>query len=445
MRTAPSLPHVEPRHCLARSARAVIAGAACCTLWFGGSRPAAAQGIFLTGVGPVNQSMASAAVAAPLDAAGALAWNSATISGLAQSELEIGLGLVLPTSTISSQVPGLAGETTGEPGVSPVPTMAFVAKDDCSPWTWGVGIYGIGGFSTNFPASSLAGNPNPILLPQPLGIGRVYSQAEIYQVAPTISYALTERLSVGCALDVDLAHAQADPLFLAPPNFALGQFTYGPGSGSRYAWGVGFQLGAYYIADSNWRFGLSYKSNQWFEPLRFNSNDQAGNPVLTKVSFDLPAVVSAGASYAGFPGWLYAIDVRWFDYDNAAGFKGSGYQADGSVAGLGWNGVVGVANGLQYALTDCLTVRMGYLFIDNPVPDSQTMFNLGTSLIMQHFATVGATYQIRDNFSAHVAYTHGFNASISGPIVVPAGAVPGSSVTAETSADFLTVGCTVLF
>jgi long-chain fatty acid transport protein len=416
------------------------------------SSPAAtrAQGIFLTGVGPVNQGMGGAAVAAPLDSAGALAWNPATISGLSKSEMTVALGLVLPSTTISSQAFGLAGSTDGEPGVTPIPTMSFVLKDACSPWTWGVGVFGIGGFSTNFPGSSLA-NPataNPILTPQPpagIGVGRVFSHAEIYQVTPTVSYALTEKLSVGFAANIDLADIQADPLLFAPPNFALGSFTYGPGTGTRFAWGAGFQVGAYYITDYNWRFGVSYKSTQWFEPLRFNSNDQLGNPVLDKVNFDLPSITSIGAAYSGFERLLYAVDVRFFDYAKASGFNGTGFRADGSVAGLGWRNVVSVSNGVQYNLTDCWDVRGGYTFVGNPVPASQEQFNLGTSLIMQHFLSVGASYRIRQNIAANIAYTHGFQASLTGPYVTPAGPIPGTSITSTTSADLLIVGLSLQF
>ena len=47
-----------------------------------GSVPARAQfGLALSGVGPINRSMGGAAVAAPIDAAGAFFWNPATISG----------------------------------------------------------------------------------------------------------------------------------------------------------------------------------------------------------------------------------------------------------------------------------------------------------------------------------------------------------------------------
>lgn len=407
------------------------------------------QGIFLTGTGPINQSMGGAAVAAPLDSAGALNWNPATISGLSRSEMALALGVVLPTTNLSSQAFGMAGSTDGQSGVTPVPTMSFVFKDPSSPWTWGIGVYGIGGFSSNFAASSFAGPapPNPILTPQPpfgVGVGRVYSHAEIYQVAPTVSYALTDNLSFGIAPTIDLANVQADPLFLAPPNFT-GAPNYGPGTGSRYAWGAGFQLGLYYIVDEDWRLGASYKSQQWFEPLHYNSNDQVGNPTFATINVNLPSITSIGFSYNGIERFLWAVDVRYFDYANATGFNGVGYRADGSVAGLGWKSVVGVANGLQYCLTDRLSLRAGYTFIENPVPASQEQFNLGTSLIMQHFFSIGASYRIRHNILANIAYTHGFQASLSGPYVTPAGAIPATNITSTTSADQITAGLTLQY
>ncbi|HEY2761568.1 MAG TPA: hypothetical protein VGI75_12515, partial [Pirellulales bacterium] len=174
------------------SYRLVIHALSICFAFIALPIAAQAQGIFLTGIGPINTSMGGAAVAAPLDSAGALFWNSATTSGLKQSEMEIGIGFVLPTTTLSSTAGPLSGSTQGEPGVTPIPTMAFVSKNDCSPWSWGVGVFGVGGFSTNYPASSLASPaPNPVLLPQPLGIGRIFSDAEIYQLIPSVSYQLT--------------------------------------------------------------------------------------------------------------------------------------------------------------------------------------------------------------------------------------------------------------
>ena len=407
-----------------------------------------AQGIFLTGTGPINQAMGGAAVAAPIDSAGALNWNPGSISGLRSSEMAVAIGFIVPTCSLDSQAFGLSGSTPGQSGVTPVPTMSWVYRNPNSRWTYGIGMYGIGGFSSNYPASSLASpQPNPILTPQPpfgIGVGRVYAHAEIYQFAPTISYALTDKLSVGFAPTVDLANVQADPLFLAPPNFS-GAPNYGPGTGSRYSWGAGFQFGAFYRTDAGWQFGASYKSKQWFEPLHFNSNDLVGNPVFSKVKFDLPSITSVGLAYTGFERLLYAIDVRFFDYGGADGFNGRGFQPNGAVAGLGWNGVWAVANGLKYQVTDRIALIGGYTYIQSPISSSQEFYNVGTPLIMEHFLSAGTSVRLGRRTLFNFAWTHGFEGSVTGPYQTPAGPIPGTSVTSKVSVDQLTAGLAVQY
>jgi long-subunit fatty acid transport protein len=140
---------------------------------------------------------------------------------LALNEVAFGLG-GLPTSSIDSSInanalgPGnppidLAGTSESEPGVCPVPTIGFVHRNPGSAWTLGVGIFGVGGFSANYPASTT----NPISLPQPNGLGQLHAKVELYQVTPTISYALSDRLSFGVAPVLNLANFNGDP-FLAP-------------------------------------------------------------------------------------------------------------------------------------------------------------------------------------------------------------------------------------
>src|SRR3954454_1098849 len=66
--------------------------------------PARAQyGLAIGGVGPINYSMGGAAAAAPIDSAGALYWNPATITALG-NEMEVGPSFLLPRTTISSRV-----------------------------------------------------------------------------------------------------------------------------------------------------------------------------------------------------------------------------------------------------------------------------------------------------------------------------------------------------
>lgn len=418
---------------------------------------ALAQGIFLPFAGAINQSMGGAGTAAPLDSMGALYWNPASISGLSNSEVGIGLGFVLPDSTLASQVNAgalgpfgppvtLSGSTHSSAGVTPIPTMSFVQKIDDSPWTFGGGVFSVGGFSANYAASTT----NPVLTPQPpagLGLGQLYSNAQIYQISATASYAVTDKLSVGVTPIVSLGFVQASPLFFAPPNDANGDgfASYGPGTSTRTSWGGGFQVGAYYITDNYWHLGVSYKSPQWFEPIRYNSTDELGRPVTQKIDLGLPQFVSLGAAYSGFERWLYAADFRYYNYTNAPGFDHSGYNANGSVAGLGWNNIFSVSNGLQFSATDRWTLRMGYTFNQNPVPGSQTQFNVLSSLIIQHWLSFGTTFKFTPRVAGTIAYTHGFQNQSTGPFVLPTGPLAGTSITNSVAADIVNASLNVAF
>src|SRR5437762_2737551 len=124
----------------------------------------AQQGFILSGVGPVNRAMGGASTAAPLDASGAIHWNPAAISGLGHSDVDFGVELLYPQVKLSSSLPAgppgsglppvpLYGITRSDGGVFPLPTAGLVYQPEDSPWTYGLGIFDVGGFFVNYPAS----------------------------------------------------------------------------------------------------------------------------------------------------------------------------------------------------------------------------------------------------------------------------------------------------
>jgi long-chain fatty acid transport protein len=412
--------------------------------------PAAGQGIALRGVGPVNESMGGAGVACPIDSAGAIHWNPASISDLPCSEMSFGFGMMLPTETLSSRIgagalgPGsppvdLSGSDGSEPGICVIPTMALVRKIEGSRWSWGLGLFGVGGSHVNYPASTT----NPILLPQPAGLGRLSATVEVVQIDPTISYQLTDHLSVGFAPTITLANLIASPLLLGPKG-ADGE--YAEGVGTRYTWGGGFQVGAYYKTDTCWSFGTSFKSTQWMEPFRFRTQDSSGLPQEVSFRLDYPMLISVGAAYTGFENWTIATDVRYFNYAGTAGFNSGGFAADGSLTGLGWKDVYSVALGVQRQIGERITVRMGYCYNDNPITSEAAQFNVASPLITQQSIHLGGSYMFADNWLVSVAYVHAFENSVTGPLQ-PAGLppLPNTSVTSTVSADMLLAGFTKRF
>jgi long-chain fatty acid transport protein len=319
--------------------------------------------------------------------------------------------------------------------------MGLVYRPDCSNWTFGLGIYEVGGFTVNYPASLT----NPILTAQPplgIGLGAIYSQLQIFQIAPTATYRLSDTLSVGFAATTDLAYLQADPAVIAPPDDSLhsGFPNFPTGTHTRVTWGQGFQAGVYYSPGAGWNFGASVKSPQWFEPFRFNAQDELGQPRSFKFHFDMPMIVSVGVGYTGFARWVLAADLRYVDFKNTAGLREGGFDALGAVRGLGWNNAFALSLGAQYRVTDALSMRLGYSFNTNPIPDSQSSFNVASATIVEHALAVGLSYQLTNSLILSLAYAHDFDNSITGPIISAAGTIPGSSVTSEVAADAILLG-----
>jgi long-chain fatty acid transport protein len=362
----------------------------------------------------------------------------------------LGLELLLPTEKLFSNFAafGMQGSTGGEPGVSPIPELAFVHKGEDSRWCYGLGIFGIGGFQTNYPASLT----NPVLTPQPpngIGLGRVSSMAEYYQVVPTVSFALTDKLSVGFAPTLTIARLDVNPMVLGAPDDANGDgfYTYPAGDGTRYHFGGGFQVGVYYTTDEAWHFGFCFKSPQWFERFTSNTVDELGRPEVASSRFDYPLILTFGTSYTGYENWLFACDVRYFNYAGTAGFGSpAGFAANGAVTGLGWKDLVSVHTGAQYYATERLTLRIGYQYNPSPIGSAEAFFNVGSPLVIEHVVGTGFSYRLTCNEIISVAYLHGFQNEVSGPIQAPGlGPIPGTSVTSVISADALAAGLTIQF
>ncbi|MFY9254031.1 MAG: outer membrane protein transport protein [Fuerstiella sp.] len=409
-----------------------------------------AQGVFVSATGPVNRSMGGAGTAAPLESLGSLFWNPASISGLDEDEVSIGLGGSLPVIHTSSSIPGLGGGSTqADPGVTPLPNVGWIHRPKDSAFTFGLGIFSAAGFRTNFPASLT----NPVFVPQsntpgvPGGLGQVYTQAAFMQLIPTAAWQVTDTVSVGIGPTITLGDVSIDPLVFNAPNDAdaSGSPRYTSGRGTRTHWGGGVQGGVYYEGTDGLHLGLTVKSPQWMETFHYNTVDEIGRPQPKGVNLDLPMVISFGTAWSGWERFVFATDVRYYDYANADGFGQSGFRADGSVAGVGWESIFAVATGVQYEVNEDLYLRAGYTFNENPIPESQAFFNVGTPLYYQHEVHLGASYRLTKQLWLNFAYTYYMENELSGPIVTPAGAIPGSNVTSRETVHIADVGITVRY
>jgi long-chain fatty acid transport protein len=397
-----------------------------------------AQGAIVSAAGSVNRSMGGATVAAPIDAIGAIYWNPAAISGLERSEMAFGVDLLHSTQTVASSIGNFAGETESDNGFMPIPNVGWVYKTGIPEVTLGLGVNSIAGFKTNLPADP----SNPVL--SPLIMGRVSSEASFMQIAPVVSIAVSDSLSLAAGPTVTTGQVGVEPFVFDSAN---ADGSYSNGRSTRYHWGAGMQLGAYYIANCDWRFGASWKSTTYMERFTFNGSDENGNPRLLSAAIDLPMMTSVGTSYSGFENWLIALDVRHIDYENTDGWGDRAFfDNQGRLRGLDYSSVLATALGIQRKVNEIVTIRGGYTYNQNPVKNSEAFYNIASALIYQHMLSGGFTIAPNDCVSFNAAYSYMFENTRSGQIILPGiGPLGGSTIDNSMYAHFASFGITTKF
>ncbi|MCA8999072.1 MAG: outer membrane protein transport protein [Planctomycetaceae bacterium] len=400
----------------------------------------------------MNRSMGGAGTAAPLDAVGAIHWNPASISGLDGRRVDLSVDLVANqnkvTSTLFEGTPmEISGTTHSHAGVAPLPAIGLVHREECSPWTYGLGLLGIGGFAVNYPSSV----SNPVFTPPPpvgIGTGGGYSRLSVLQIAPTVAHDLGNGLSIGFAPTINVADAQLDPFPFVAPNDANGDGlpSYPGGIQSRPRWGLGLQAGLYYQSEFGIDFGLAVKSPQWFEEFEFQATDELGLPMNVATEIEYPLIITAGAASWITEDILLAMDVRYVDYENTPRFGDEARLApDGSLMGLDWRSVIVVAGGVNWEMNDRLTVRTGYSYNPSPITESNVFLSIQAPAVYEHIYNLGMSFAVTSAIEFSATWVHAFENSVAGPIASPLGTVPLSRVTVSQAVDTAVLGVSVLY
>lgn len=404
----------------------------------------ATDGHYLHGVGATNSAMGGAGTAAPQDLLAAFYLNPAGLMAFEGTRVDLGFELFRPEVTTASRAgAGAGGSTTSRTAYLPLPALGWSRRLDSQPIVVGVGAFAAGGFGVNYPTDLT----NPVLAPRPVGFGQTFSEFQLLKIVPSLAFAPSEKLWLGVALNLDWAILSADPLPTVSPDFDPGpdltpgtaddRAFYPRATAADPAWGLGFQAGLIYKATDQISLGAAYTSTQRFQDFEFTSvhanpnlPDFGTNRDLT-FALDAPAVVAAGIAVAPTPALSLLGDVRYILYERTQGFSESGFDPTGAVLGLGWQNILVLALGAEIQATDAIALRAGFNHSENPVPDSLTMFSLPAPAILQDHLTVGLGVRPTNSFEISVGYYHVFKTSVTGSILTPAGAIPGTSVTME--------------
>ena len=433
----------------------------------------AQTGHIMQGVGAVNMSMGGAATAQPLDISGALQWNPASISTFEGKILKFDIGLFSGSPKLYSTYGPFTGSTEDDKGLSPMPAIAFVWGDVGSKHTFGVSVFGISGFGVDFAEDlnypqDLQGNPNPdfnpneptnpISFPQYAGgFGHLASDYMLLQVGFTWAYQFSEKLSIGIEPTLNYGALEIGPNPLARPDFTGKGYPESDRAGSI---GFGAQLGVFYDTQTGFKFGASYKTQQYFGDMKFDSKYLDGSEAPeAKFTMNYPAVYSIGLGYSKAKFDL-ALDYRYVDYENADGFEKSGWEIGdngfptGAVNGFGWNSISVISVGFQYKGIEKLPLRVGYTYSSNPIDEDLTFFSMPATAVIAHAFQFGFSYPINDKFMLDAVYHHGMSdGKTEGPMLSPMaitptnplGVVPDTKVGYDMTTDMVMVGISYTF
>ena len=412
----------------------------------------ATDGHLLHGVGAVNSAVGGIGIAPNASLLGSVYANPAGLASFDGTNLEMGFELMKPDRTVSSTYGPMSGSTTSDADWTPIPAFGFSTKLS-NGVVIGLSGLGIGGFGVNYAADP----SNPILMPAPNGFGQVYSNFQLMKISPAVAWNATDKLRVGFAANIDWESLAVTPMPIAAPDYDPGvdltpgtlddRSFYPSAAAADAVFGFGFQAGLQYAISPSMTLGLAYTSPQMFSDFEFQMTH--ANPNLPNygtartVAFrmDVPAIYGAGLDWAPSERLHLGVDAKYVAYGSTEGFEAKGYNPDGSVKGFGWENITVVAAGVQFKAGERLTLRGGYNYSGNPIPDEQSMFNIPAPAVVQHHITGGFGFAIADGVELNVAAYKALENSIEGAMYRPA-AVPGTSVKSAMSETSMLVGFT---
>lgn len=370
----------------------------------------ATNGYFTHGYGTAAKGLAGAGVALPQDALAA-ATNPAGMAFVGQ-RYDAGLALFNPNRHYTVEgLPSLALGTFGlAPGTVDSGSTLFPVPYFGANWevggssTFGVSVYGHGGMNTDYPtATFFAAAPTGVDLSQlflvPTYAVKWGGGRHAFGVSPVLVFQRFEVRGVQT-----FAAFSADPSRLS-------------NNGHDESTGFGVKLGYLGQWTPRFSFGVAYQSEMAMEEF-----DSYAGLFAEGGGFDIPASVWLGFAYQASDRLTVALDVQEIDYSSIRSVGNplfpNLFQAPLGAAngpGFGWDDMTVVKLGFMWKGRGPWTWRFGVSTGDQPIPESEMLFNILAPGVMEEHLTVGFSRELPGNRALNVAVMRAFSSSVRGP------------------------------
>jgi long-chain fatty acid transport protein len=372
----------------------------------------ATGGYLRHGYGVKYSALAGSGVSLSLGSMGA-ATNPAALAFMNSNQYEINLALFSPSRdyTITgnpSGYPGTFGLTPGnfesDSKYFPIPSIAATWKlNDNS--ALGAMLFANGGMNTNYPYRTFYDQTSPntgVNLEQIFfGVTYAIKIAQDHSLGITGLYAYQRFSAQGLA---------SFSMFSSDPSDLTGnRLSTSSGFGARFGY-QGHISSQLYV-------GASYQTKM------FMSNfDQYKGLFTEQGGFDIPANWTVGLAYLPTKEWTFSFDVQDIYY---SGIKSVGNPllpnlqtaqlGTDNGAGFGWKDIFVFKFGTMWKMSDNLTLMAGYSYGQEPIPDSQVLFNILAPATIQHHITAGFTTKLNETNEVSLALMYAPATSVSGP------------------------------
>lgn len=374
----------------------------------------ATNGYFSDGYGSKGQGEGGVGIALPQDSLAA-ASNPAGTAWVGD-RLDLGLAWFLPqrSAQIAGNAFGADASYSGD-GLKNffIPEFGYTRRLS-GELAAGIAAYGNGGLNTNYETN-------------PYGrfgaVGSAGVNLEQLFITPSVAWTPAQDQSLGIGLNVAYQRFSAHGI-----GFFAG-FSASPGNvsdqGTDTSTGVGVRLGWIGKLAPGLSAGATWASKVHGAFGKYRGLFADGG------SFDVPDNYGVGVAYQLNPAWSLAADVQRIDYAKVAAvgdpisalLQGVPLGA-GSGPGFGWSDITVFKLGASCQLDAATTLRAGYSHSGQPVPGSQTFFNILSPGVVQDTFTVGVTRALgAGELSGFLAYAP--NKTVSGSGSIPPGFPPG--------------------
>src|SRR3972149_647566 len=298
----------------------------------------------------------------------------------------------------------------------PLPYLSLIRKSADERWAFGLGVFASSGMAADF---DMAG-PAPFL-----GTQHYKTLGGLGKILPGLSYALTDRLSIGGTFGLALSHIEMEgPYFLQ----SSGPFQGTPLKLSMYNTGVSptWSAGLQYRFSDKTTIGLSYQS-ETFVNLEGNSRFEV--PLLGTSDYDShmrmiwPQTAGIGIRHEICPCRIISADVIWTGWWNAFNkfdlyFDNPSNPVFEAVIGpglaeqfpLGWRDSISLRLGYEKHLDDYGIIRLGYVYHRNPIPNETLTPYIPTTLV--HAFSAGYGWMMKKSWEIDFAYQFAFGPDI---------------------------------